>query len=44
MLKKTFAGLFGPTDEQAMLRVRAGGDHRAFALLVGRWEEPIRRL
>jgi RNA polymerase sigma-70 factor (ECF subfamily) len=32
------------TDEQAMREVQASGDHRAFALLVERWEVPIRRL
>jgi RNA polymerase sigma-70 factor (ECF subfamily) len=36
--------LFCTTDEQAMLRVQADDDHRAFAQLVERWEEPIRRL
>lgn len=36
--------LFCTTDEQAMLRVQAHDDHRAFAQLVERWEEPIRRL
>jgi RNA polymerase sigma-70 factor, ECF subfamily len=33
-----------PTDEQAMWRVKAHTDHQAFAQLVRRWEEPIRRL
>ena len=36
--------LFCTTDEQAMLRVQAHDDHGAFAQLVSRWEEPIRRL
>ncbi|MCI0743890.1 MAG: sigma-70 family RNA polymerase sigma factor [Verrucomicrobia subdivision 3 bacterium] len=40
----TLSLLFCTTDEQAMLRVQAEDDHRAFAQLVGRWEEPIRRL
>src|SRR5688572_9826876 len=40
----TLSLLFCTTDEQAMLRVQATDDHRAFAQLVDRWEEPIRRL
>jgi len=36
--------LFSTTDEQAMWRVKTEDDHRAFAQLVARWEEPIRRL
>jgi RNA polymerase sigma-70 factor (ECF subfamily) len=32
------------SDEQAMERVRNGDDPGAFALLVRRWESPIRRL
>jgi len=32
------------TDEQSMLRVKLHDDPRAFAHLVNRWEEPIRRL
>jgi RNA polymerase sigma-70 factor, ECF subfamily len=32
------------TDEQAMWRVHAMGDHDAFAELVRRWETPIQRL
>ncbi len=44
MPRKAFAGLFGLSEEQAMLRVQAHADTRAFALLVERWEEPIRRL
>jgi RNA polymerase sigma-70 factor, ECF subfamily len=40
----TLSLLFCTTDEQAMLRVQAEDDHHAFAQLVSRWEEPIRRL
>jgi RNA polymerase sigma-70 factor, ECF subfamily len=40
----TLSLLFCTTDEQAMLRVQAHDDHGAFAQLVSRWEEPIRRL
>jgi RNA polymerase sigma-70 factor, ECF subfamily len=40
----TLSLLFCTTDEQAMLRVQAEEDHHAFAQLVARWEEPIRRL
>src|SRR5687768_7411717 len=40
----TLSLLFCTTDEQAMLRVQAHDDHKAFAQLVERWEEPIRRL
>jgi RNA polymerase sigma-70 factor (ECF subfamily) len=36
--------LFSRTDEEAMWRVKTHDDHRAFAQLVERWEEPIRRL
>lgn len=32
------------SDEQAMWRVQAEDDERAFAQLVRRWEEPLRRL
>ena len=35
---------FKTSDEQLMVRVRATGDEKAFALLVRRWERPIRRL
>ncbi len=31
----------GLSDEQAMCRVQGTDDHRAFALLVERWERPI---
>src|SRR5687768_2724928 len=40
----TLSLLFCTTDEQAMVRVQSQDDHRAFAQLVERWEEPIRRL
>ena len=36
--------LFAISDEQAMWRVQTEDDERAFAQLVRRWEEPIRRL
>ncbi|MCI0538912.1 MAG: sigma-70 family RNA polymerase sigma factor [Verrucomicrobiales bacterium] len=36
--------LFSPTDEEAMCQVKLHDDHRAFAQLVERWDEPIRRL
>ena len=36
--------LFAPSDEQLMWRVQTADDHGAFASLVHRWEEPIRRL
>ncbi len=36
--------LFSRTDEETMCRVKMEDDHRAFAQLVERWEEPIRRL
>ena len=36
--------LFAISDEQAMWRVQAEDDERAFAQLVRRWEEPLRRL
>jgi RNA polymerase sigma-70 factor (ECF subfamily) len=32
------------TDEEAMVLVQARGDHEAFAQLVQRWQQPIRRL
>src|SRR5438094_1040977 len=45
MSKITFlSSLFSMTDEQAMGRVQAQDDPRAFARLVERWEEPICRL
>jgi len=36
--------LLAISDEQAMWRVQAEDDERAFAQLVRRWEEPLRRL
>lgn len=36
--------LFAITDEQAMWRVQTQDDEQAFARIVRRWEEPIRRL
>jgi RNA polymerase sigma-70 factor (ECF subfamily) len=36
--------LFAISDEQAMWRVQTQDDEQAFASLVRRWEEPIRRL
>src|SRR5262245_1012799 len=47
MAKLNFSGLsllFSRTDEEAMWQVKVHDDHRAFAQLVDRWEEPIRRL
>src|SRR5438034_1658456 len=45
MSKITFlSSLVSMTDEQAMRRVQAQDDPGAFARLVERWEEPIRRL
>jgi len=45
MRKMNFlSALFSMTDEQAMWRVQTPEDHHAFAQLVERWEEPIRRL
>lgn len=38
------APLFALSDEQAMRRVQRRDDGQAFALLVRRWEQPIRRL
>ena len=38
------AGLFSPSDEQAMWRLQSRGDAEAFAELVARWQEPIFRL
>src|SRR5437879_6528064 len=40
----TLSLLFSQTDEEAMWRVKVHDDHREFARLVQRWEEPIRRL
>ncbi len=36
--------LFSRTDEEAMWEVKCRDDHRAFAQLVSRWEQPICRL
>jgi RNA polymerase sigma-70 factor (ECF subfamily) len=47
MAKFSFSALsllFARTDEEAMWRVKAHDDHRAFTQLVRRWEVPIRRL
>jgi RNA polymerase sigma-70 factor (ECF subfamily) len=41
---KVLRTLFGGKDEDLMDCVRETGDARAFATLVRRWEEPIRRL
>jgi RNA polymerase sigma-70 factor (ECF subfamily) len=38
------AGLFQTPDEQAMWRVQTQDDTEAFALLLSRWEMPIKRL
>jgi RNA polymerase sigma-70 factor (ECF subfamily) len=38
------SGIFGMTDEQAMWRVQMHDDTEAFAHLLTRWQEPIRRL
>jgi RNA polymerase sigma-70 factor, ECF subfamily len=40
----TLSRLFSNTDEAAMCRVKEHDDHREFARLLKRWEEPIRRL
>ncbi len=39
-----FSSLFALTDEQAMWRVQKHDDSEAFAQLLARWEEPIKRL
>lgn len=39
-----FTSLFSMTDEQAMWRVQTEDDSQAFAQLLQRWQEPIRRL
>jgi RNA polymerase sigma-70 factor (ECF subfamily) len=38
------ASFFGGPDEDLMVRVKDTGDPHAFAALLRRWEEPIRRL
>lgn len=40
----TLRNLLTGGDEDLMVRVKSTGDPRAFASLVNRWEEPIRRL
>jgi RNA polymerase sigma-70 factor, ECF subfamily len=40
----TLSRLCSQTDEEIMCRVKTHDDHLAFARLVKRWEEPIRRL
>lgn len=42
--KMRLISLFSVSDEQAMWRVQMEDDERAFAVLVSRWQEPIRRL
>jgi len=44
LIASEFSSLFSLSDEQAMWRVQTAEDHRAFALLVGRWEARIRQL
>src|SRR4051812_32015339 len=41
---KFLRAIFAMTDEQAMWRVQTEDDPDAFAQLVARWQEPIRRL
>jgi RNA polymerase sigma-70 factor, ECF subfamily len=41
---KFLAAIFAITDEQAMWRVQMHDDGEAFAQLVARWQEPIKRL
>jgi RNA polymerase sigma-70 factor (ECF subfamily) len=41
---KFFSALFALSDEQAMWRVQMHDDAQAFAQLVARWEQPIKRL
>lgn len=41
---RAVSALLSLSDEEAMRRVQDSGDHRAFALLLRRWEDPIRRL
>jgi RNA polymerase sigma-70 factor, ECF subfamily len=43
-LDNRFGSLSAITDEQAMWRVQMHDDQAAFAELVRRWQEPIRRL
>jgi RNA polymerase sigma-70 factor, ECF subfamily len=39
-----FRSFLSGGDEDLMLRVKTDADAHAFATLIGRWEEPIRRL
>src|SRR3974377_314488 len=39
-----FKGLFRPSDEQLMWRVKLDDDPQAFAALMGHWQTPIQRL
>lgn len=41
---KFLTAIFGISDEQAMWRVQMHDDGEAFAQLMARWQEPIRRL
>jgi RNA polymerase sigma-70 factor (ECF subfamily) len=41
---KFLSAIFAMSDEQAMWRVQMHDDSQAFAQLVARWEEPIKRL
>ena len=41
---KFLSAIFSLSDEQAMWRVQMHDDSQAFAQLVARWEEPIKRL
>jgi RNA polymerase sigma-70 factor, ECF subfamily len=43
-MKQWIATLFQVSDEQAMWRVQMDDDPEAFAHLLSRWQEPIRRL
>lgn len=43
-LMKIFSAIFAMSDEQAMWRVQMHDDPQAFAQLVARWQEPIKRL
>jgi RNA polymerase sigma-70 factor, ECF subfamily len=41
---KILSAIFAMSDEQAMWRVQMHDDAQAFAQLVARWEDPIKRL
>jgi RNA polymerase sigma-70 factor (ECF subfamily) len=43
-MNRLITSLFATSDEQTMWRVKTQDDAQAFARLVTRWEEPIRRL